>query len=96
MTLDMHAHVDPSVDRVVQAHVVGTLAFVILINYLLAIDFLLFSLFTLAHLRNLPKTPVEFLVVGSIAPIGLLLLLNHRCIESVPGEHLDIGSLVGV
>ena len=96
MTLDMHAHVDPSVDGLVQAHIVGTLALVILIDNLLAVDFLLLSLFTLAQLRNLAKTPVDFLVVGSIALIGLLFLLNHRCIESVPGEDLDIGLLVGV
>ena len=35
MALDMHAHVDPSVDRVVQAHVVGTLALVVLVDNLL-------------------------------------------------------------
>ena len=96
MTLDMHAHVDPSVDRVVQAHVVGTLALVVLIDNLLAVDLLLLSLFSLAQLRDLAKTPIDFLVVGSIALIGLLLLLNHRCVEPMPGEHLDIGFLVGV
>ena len=96
MALDMHAHVDPSVDRFVQAHIVGILALVILIDYSLAVDFLLFSLVTLAQLRNLAKTPVSFFIVSSIALIGRLLLLNHRCIESVSGERLDIRSLIGV
>ena len=96
MALNMHANIDPSVDRIVQTCSICTLTLMELIYHLLAIYLIFLPFLSLTELGDLSQAPVHLLIVRFIALIGLLLLLNHRGVKFVPGEHFDVRGLVGV
>ena len=96
MAFNMHANIDPAVDRIVQTCSISTLTLMELINHLLAVYLIFLPFLSLTELGDLSQAPIHFLIVRFIALIGLLLLFNHRGVKFVPGEHFDVRGLVGV